>query len=250
MILQDTLPFDLTETRPLPNVAPLQMADWVQVDDAHAAQKDERDRLIRSRRAEVHALSDAARPAADELLSLVLDWLPTGYSVDKASVIRPDGVTVLLDRADPLATAGRLVQEDLCLLEKPPGGDEHLLTGAVLCFPSGWTLAQKMLRPLTAIHTPVPEYDDVLARRVQRLFDGVRPDRPLMRFNRLWQNDPALFQPRPRPGPHPDPQAAPFFRSERQCIVRLPVTGATVFSIHTYVPRRERVAAPSAATPA
>ena len=37
---------------------------------------------------------------------------------------RPDGVLVPLD-GPPLITAGRLVQEDLCLLEKPDGEAEH-----------------------------------------------------------------------------------------------------------------------------
>ena len=41
----------------------------------------------------------------------------------------------------PLIAAGRLVQEDLCLLEKPEAAAEHVLTGAILCFPSNWTLA-------------------------------------------------------------------------------------------------------------
>ena len=35
---------------------------------------------------------------------------------------------------------------------------------------------------------------------------------------------------------------APFLRSERQCILRLPQSGAVVFSIHTYVLARADVA--------
>jgi hypothetical protein len=52
-------------------------------------------------------------------------------------------------------------------------GDEHVLTAAVLCFPASWHLADKIGRPLTTIHVPVKVYDETLARRVQRLFDGV-----------------------------------------------------------------------------
>ena len=92
-------------------------------------------------------------------------------------------------------------------------------------------------RPLTAIHIPIPEYDDSIARRVQRLFDGVQPGRPLMRINRLWHDNPALFQPGPRRdnSDRGHPAAAPYLRSERQCLVRLPVSRAVVFSIHTFV---------------
>ena len=111
-------------------------------------------------------------------------------------VRRPDGVTVAIDRADPLGTLGHLVQEDLCLMEKR--NEAHVLTAAVLCFPASWRLAEKIGRPLEAIHAPVPEYDPKLARRVQRLFDGVQPGRPLWRVNALRYADPALHQPRAR----------------------------------------------------
>ncbi len=56
-------------------------------------------------------------------------------------VRRPDGVEVRLDSRFPLVTLGRLVQEDLCLMEKQ--GEESVLTGAILCFPASWTLGQK-----------------------------------------------------------------------------------------------------------
>lgn len=252
MILQDSLPFDLTAARPLPNISALPMAEWLHIDSAFAGQMAERDRLLRDHRDAVHTLDDSARPAAQELLDLVLGALSDSYQRDATGVTRPDGVQVTLDRDDPLVTAGRLVQEDLCLLQRRDGGDEHVLTGAVLCFPAGWKLAEKVMRPLTAIHTPVPEYDSALAKRVQRLFDGVRPGHPLMRFNRLWYEDPALFQPGRRdPNAHSaDPKTAPFFRSERQCIVKLPETGATIFSIHTYVLARDVAMQLRAATPA
>lgn len=250
MILQQNFPYDLATVRPLPNIGPVSLADWLLVDEAHAAQMAERERLLENDRAAVLQLDPEAFPAAEELLEMVLANLPEGFSREGEMVTRPDAVTVPLDRADPMGTLGRLVQEDLCLLEKRPGSDEHVLTGAVLCFPAGWRLAAKMMRPLTAIHIPIPEYDAGIAKRVQRLFDGVQPGRPLMRFNRLWQDDPALFQPGPRRdnGDRADPATAPYFRSERQCLVRLPDTRAVVFSIHTYVLTRAAARALSAET--
>ena len=235
MILQTQLPYDVSQLKPLPGISPLAPADWLMVDDAYAAQMAERTRLLRDQREAVLQMLPEARPAAEELLDLVLEHLPAGFEREEGGVTRPDGGMVALDRADPMGTLGHLVQEDLCLLEKQ--GDEHVLTAAVLCFPAGWRLAQKMGRPLTAIHIPIPEYDDSIARRVQRLFDGVQPGRPLMRINRLWHDNPALFQPGPRRDNNDrgHPAAAPYLRSERQCLVRLPVSRAVVFSIHTFV---------------
>lgn len=146
----------------------------------------------------------------------------------------PDGRKPVIDRTAPLLTLGRLVQEDFCILHRAEGEAEHRLAGAVLCFPASWTLSEKIGRPVEAIHGPVAAYDAVLARRVRRLFDGLRPGRPLARCNALFYEDPALFQPRPEASQRPPagPGAA-YFRSERQCLLRLPVTGAVIFSIHT-----------------
>jgi hypothetical protein len=135
-----------------------------------------------------------------------------------------------------MATLGHLVQEDLCLMEKR--GEEHHLTAAVLCFPASWRLSEKIGRPLTDIHVPVPEYDEGIAKRVQRLFDGVQVGRPLWRFNALRYAEPDLFQPRARREPDgAQARGLPYLRSERQCVLRLPDTAACVFSIHTFVVR-------------
>ena len=241
-ILQARIPHDVTTPKSLPGIAPLDPAEWLLVDDAFAAQMAERTRLIAERRGDVVALLPEGRPAADELLSFVLDWLcehGAGYDVEKNAVVtRPDGARIPIDRADPLGTLGHLVQEDLCLMERR--GAEHVLTGAVLCFPASWRLSEKVGRPMIGIHEPVREYDATLARRVQRLLDGVRTGRPLWRFNVLTYADPALFQPRSAQAPRrsQDGEGHSYRRSERQCLLRLPRTGAVAFSIHTYVVRR------------
>jgi hypothetical protein len=186
-------------------------------------------------------MGGACRPAADELLALVLAHLAgaPGYRRGAAAVTRPDGVTVPLD-APPLLVAGRLVQEDLCILEQPEGAEEHVLTGAVLCFPSNWTLAEKFGHGLARIHLPVERYDATVAKRVQRLFDFLRPETPLMRANLILYSDDDLFNPRHEFHRHtPEAGAARFVRVERQVLLRLPETRAVVFSIHTYMVRPE-----------
>lgn len=238
-ICQETLPFAPwlhAPTRRLPGIQPLDMESWLVRDEAFAGQMAVRDRLLVTRRDDVFRAEPGALAAAEELLALILSRLGNGYEIGAGKVTRPDWVTVPLQGEHPLVTAGRMVQEDLCLLQQPEGADEHVLTAAVLCFPASWTLAEKIGRPLTAIHVPVTEYTGNMAARVQRLFDALHPDRPLWRANALLYHDPALYQPR-REG---DPRAAPegragFLRSERQCLLRLPETRAVVFSIHTWV---------------
>lgn len=238
IVLQKTIPaaqMAAADLR-LPSMTPVAAGDWLRVDEAYAAQLAEKARLIAARRADVIAVLPGAEAATEELLEVVLaevGGLP-GFTVTEKAVLRPDGVEVTVNRGDPLLTLSRLVQEDFCIHQKR--GDEHVLTAALLCFPAAWTLAEKIGRPLSAIHRPVARYDADIAARVQRMFDMVRADRPLWRANLLRYDDPALFQPHteahPRPVGRPD---SPYHRSERQVIRRLPRTDAVVFSIHTTI---------------
>ena len=240
-ILQSRLPFAPwmdPRTARLPGVLPVEGDDWLRVDDAFAAQMAERGRLITERPEVVHGMLESARPAAEELYEVILRRLAKtpGYRIGAEEVCRPDGVTVKLDGSAPLKTLGLLVQEDLCLMERPDGaGYEHVLTGAILCFPASWSLAEKLGRPLIGIHRPVPDYETEIARRVQRLFDAIRPEQPLWRMNSLVYRDPTLHQPRREDDPRIDRRGGSFVRAERQTLLRLPKTRAVLFAIHTYV---------------
>lgn len=142
------------------------------------------------------------------------------------------------DRAEPLVTLGLLVQDDLCLMQ-PDAGGEHVLTGAILCFPAGWTLAEKLGRAMIRIHLPVERYDADLARRVQRLLDAVRPETPLMRGNAHPHAEAVLFNARREADPREARGPFAYLRAERQALLRLPATGAVLFTIRTYLVGRD-----------
>lgn len=238
VVLQASLPFAPwadARTRRLPGTLPLDMGDWLRVDDAYAGQMALRDDLIATRAAEVIAQMNSAAQAVEELYDFTLARLPVGFVQQGGTITRPDGVTVPLDPTRPLHTLGRLVQEDLCLMQED-GAGEHLLSAAVLCFPAGWTLAEKLGRPLMRMHRPVEKYTEDTGRRVQRLMDGVRVESPLWRANAHHSRAP-LFNPLREDAAKDTAQQGemPFIRSERQCLIRLPISRAVLFSIHTYV---------------
>lgn len=239
VILQQSLPADMVERRPLPGTRPV-TGPWLVQDDAYAGQMARRAHLIAERPGDVLFLDPGAREAADELLALAL--AESGFPVTEGEATRPDGHRIRL-QGHPMALLGRLFQQDFCILQKR--GDEHVLTGAVLCFPASWSLAEKAGRGLVRIHAPVPDYDDGIAKRVQRLFDGVRPGRPIWRFNRLWYRSAELYQPRSEHNRRPEAGAVDeaYLRSERQTILRLPESDAVVFAIHTFVLDRARARA-------
>lgn len=229
-------PWRAAHTRRLPGIQPVDGADWLTLDDAYAGQLAARERLLDTRSDAVLAQTGAGQHPAREALASVLELLRQrpGFRVESQAVTCPDGRRVALEGC-PLRVLGRLIQEDLCLLVKPDRGAEHLLAGAVLCFPSGWTLAEKIGRPLVAIHGPVPDYDRNIAARVQRLCDGVRAGHPVWRANAHLYDSSDLFAPRRETDPVRPQLKREFLRSERQTLVRLPETDAVLFAIHVSV---------------
>ncbi len=240
--LQRVLPDDMQIGRRLPGILP-ETGPWLRVDEAYAGQMARREELIRTRPDSVLYLDPMAMPAAVELLEVVSDVLPgLGFEVGAEVIGCPDGRQVRVAKDAPMATLGRLCQCDFVLMQKR--GAEHVLTGAVLCFPASWHLSEKAGRPLIDIHAPVEDYSDDVARRVQRLFDGIQVGRPLWRFNQLWYEDPELFQPRSAAEPRrvgAGSRTGPYYRSERQTLIRLPQSNAVVFVIHSYVLRQADV---------
>ncbi|NOX41809.1 MAG: DUF3445 domain-containing protein [Alphaproteobacteria bacterium] len=224
------------KTRRLPGINSLAPGDWLWVDEVYGAQMAYREQLLAERLDEVYRQNAQALPAAQELLAMILNEVGAldGFEVSRDHVICQDGRRIGINQAEPLITAARLVQEDLILMEGQ--GDEHLLTAGVLCFPASWSLAEKFGKNLVGIHTPVAEYTDDLARRVQRLFDHIKPERPMWRANFLTYANPDLFQPRVENNRRQAESAGDLWvRVERQCLLKLPITGAVVFSIHSHV---------------
>jgi len=205
-------------TRRLPGVQPLNWADWLQWDEASAAQIAEKQRLMRDFRDSVTAVRPEARPALAETREVVGAWLDRH---------RPEHTVAAGEPVEALAST---IPEDFALLQKSEAG--WVLSAGLVGFPASWSLAEKMGRPMGAIHDPVRPYTSDMARRVDRLFDGLHPDRPVWRANALLYHAPDLFQPNRRTG-HGDSPG--YLRSERQSLLKLPRTGAVVFSIHTTV---------------
>ena len=232
-ILQKSIPYEWQKLTKLPGVMPLNPQDWIIFDDAYKDQMAEREILLKNTK-DVIAADTNSRAAACELLNSILQFLHKagGFEVSEKQVITRDNRTVEIDYNEPLLTCGLLVQNDFCLLKKIDG--QHVLIAAVLCFPANWRLHEKFMKPLFSIHRNVPEYSPEIAKRVDRIFDGIRVGQPMWRFNVLEYSDATLYQPY-RLNPDCKPS---YTRSERQTFVKLPDTGVVVFGIHTFVVKK------------
>jgi hypothetical protein len=245
-------PYEPGPFRMAMNLQAIAMEDWLEITDDYPAQIAERHRLLRETPEAVLACLPEAEAAAHELRDVLVAHLTTHH----AAWFTRDGNTLrnhLLGEdvdltGDPLCVAGHLVQEDFCINQEHPDG--HHLTAAVLCFPTRWSLAEKLGHPLVTVHQKVPFYGDRLANPVERFFRNIRDGKLAQRLNWSVIDDPALFQVRGKGRDGIDPDISPenalhklWLRVERQTFRRLPISQAVVFGIRVHVTPLHRVMA-------
>jgi dimethylamine monooxygenase subunit A len=139
-----------------------------------------------------------------------------------------------------LATAGLLLQEDLVIMGRSPEG--WRLAAASLCFPSAWNLHEKLGRLMHEVHGPVPGFNKNTrnAGLIERMFDNLRVEQPVMRWNWTLFGEATLHMPTSegrmirRFGDGPVAEHV-FMRLERQTLRKLPRSGEILFTIRTHI---------------
>ena len=239
----------------------LKAADWIEIDADFADDLRQKRRLLAERRDELFQELPGAQAGQREVLDILAEHLPchhpeTFHREGSHLLIRPldEWVDLAGDERPPLETAGRLVQEDLCLMERV--GDAYRLTAAAVCFPTRWNMRAKMGQPLAGLHGPVPGFNAKLELPVDRFFELIKADKPVQRVNWSLMDDPALHQPRGHGRRDEDPTITAdnagerlWLRIERQTLRRLPATGGVVFGIRIHTTQlAEAVAVPERAS--
>lgn len=209
---------------------PIPVEAWLEGGEADPAAR--KDALYASRRALVWAEAEGSRPGQAEAAALVDAAL--GPATAPADL-------------PPLFAAARRVADDLCLMEKRDG--QWRLTALSLSAGSFFTAEEVIGRSLSELHGPVTGFAERLLVRVQRIFEGLRPDLVLERRNWTVLNSAELHTPsstpiRARIG-EIDPAGAGralSLRVERQTLRRLPQTGGALFTIRVWLAPLESLA--------
>lgn len=239
------LPFEAGPYRMAMGLVTVPEPEWFEIDQHYPAEIAERQRLLAEHRAEVFGVMPGSEAARHETLTMLIEHLtrvhPDWFAADGATIRNHlTGEHWEIAAHDPLELSGRLVQEDLCLIEASADGPR--LTAAVLCFPSRWRLYEKLGRILAEVHGKVPFYGERLARPVDRFMARVRLGHIAARLNWSVLDDPTLFQPAGKWRTAHDATiteqnagARLYLRVERQTLRRLPASGAVLFGIRVHV---------------
>ncbi|KXS09372.1 hypothetical protein M427DRAFT_39076 [Gonapodya prolifera JEL478] len=168
------------------------------------------------------------------------------------------------DRQRPLWVLGKLTQADWVIVMSgtaASGADadgEYVFASSVNIFSfPGQIQRERIGKPLSFVHHPVPKYAEQLQRNMNKFFEsGLRLNKPINRFNwlltddtRMWRKDVESFAFNKDAGvaaaqstsTSAPSAAAPaghvanmlMYRVERQTLARLPKTGAIAFGIKT-----------------
>jgi dimethylamine monooxygenase subunit A len=158
----------------------------------------------------------------------------------------------LLDETLELARAGRTLPGSVCvksalelgrewepdfLLLKRSPNSIRLVCGCV-CFPSSWSLAEKIGRPIEEIHGVVPGLNASIGKQIGTFLQRLKPGVAWTRSNWGLSRFPDLNQHPARKLPRLDASVSideVFFRVEEQALVALPRSDGVLFGIRLKV---------------
>ncbi|KGO38939.1 Protein of unknown function DUF3445 [Penicillium expansum] len=229
--------------------------EWIELDNHYLKYHADKARRIKERGSKCCHTAPEAMDAAIELLEELCTYLPERYpsmftktatGITNKVTNETFNITQRPLPEDPMATAARLVQDDLALMIERPDGEYYLLAGAIL-LAGFWRLSDKFGMRLSEIHTSgdVPQYKSKLEKGMMNFFRRLRPEEPFLRNNYFIQVDDNLAWSHSIGSEDAETVSwntaeknraieNHFFRSERQSLRRLPKSGAVVFTIRTY----------------
>ncbi|TWU08438.1 heme-dependent oxidative N-demethylase family protein [Stieleria varia] len=186
---------------------------------------------------------DACLESQRDAFRWIVDQSPHLKWDEGESVVinRATGERIPADQPQTLLTIAPHVQEDLVIMRGDVIHGFPLVVG-VVCFPSGWSVADKLGQSVLLIHQSVPEFDPVLSPQTERLMQRLKSHRPVWRMNWGVRPLPYLDQsPKFARGLFTAARSVTaanagkkcYFRVERQTLTRLP-SGDILFTIHTH----------------
>jgi hypothetical protein len=224
-------------------LTPTDLASWIEQDEFLAEQLALKETILAQERDAAFGALAGSEGTQAEVLELLaahlLERYPDTYQREGAAIRVMPGDRLVAPGGEPaLLTASRLVQEDLLLMRRDAEG-WRLVAGS-LCFPSTWVLAEKLGQEMSAIHGPAPGYAGKMAQTVARIFDNLKAEQLVERFNWSIYGDGRLRYAQSKQDPlqrFPPGQSVSHahIRVERQTLRRLPRSGDILFSVRVHV---------------
>lgn len=241
------LPFDAAQWRLTLGMKPLKREDWIEIDEEFVTYLTSKTELLQQHHAKVFASLPDSMIAQQEVLDLLLAHLlkhfPQYYHRQGERIKNriTQQIWYISDfTANPLDLAGRLVQEDFCLLRSSAQG--YILAAGSVCLPFHWWFPDKLGKPVAQLHQRVPGYGEKLEHPVDNFLDRLRVDYCGYRLNWALIDSPALClalfsssKSTDNPITTDNIGQKLWIRVERQALRRLLKSNNILFTIRTYL---------------
>lgn len=186
----------------------------------------ERQRWLQQSPSTYSALLPAGEPLLAETIRLAREW----NNLSSEQMEQLAGAPNAHDRCVQL---GGMWEPDFLLLQADAAGEFQLVGGCV-CFPSSWSLAEKIGHPMASIHGPVPGLNASLGRSIDTFLVRLTPGSAWLRQNWGLSRSPERNQHPARLLPRLDATVDPselWLRVEEQALVALPQSRGVLFTI-------------------
>ena len=201
-------------------------AEFFGAKENHAQIVAQRRRWLESDRRKYAVCTPAAAALIDELI---------GLAVESKTLSEEETTAVAQQTSSELKCLelGKCWESDFLLMQPDRDGQFRLVAG-VVCFPSTWSLEEKVGQPLEFIHGPVPALNTQLGRQIGTFLSRLRPGAVWLRTNWGLSASAELNQHPSRAIPAIAPSFDPantWLRVEHQALIGLPNTNAVLFGI-------------------
>lgn len=237
----------------------MDLNDWIQLDNEWPKYHDLKRKRFQEKGNELYGTLPEAYNASMELLKELVNYLPNRYP----SLFKVDGGggnnnniiknlytgeewNFIKPEQDPIFIIANLLQDDIAIMIEQSDGQYYLKSGAI-ALAGFWRFKDKLNLPLSEIHTTgdVPKYNLNLKKSMEKFFQKLIPESPVVRNNYFIQIDDCLDwsssigdESNEKIGWYTAKNAINinqiYYRSERQSVRRLPISGAIIFTIRTY----------------
>ncbi|KZT50557.1 hypothetical protein CALCODRAFT_559055 [Calocera cornea HHB12733] len=236
---------------------PMEIENWIEISSDYEWYLSEKKKVIESEGKKVLDSLPENDFACQELMETVVDWLPKRYPTLFDRLLRfeeersYDGIFnkitgerfEWLDGSAPsgceaLTIISRLTECDFLMAKERDDGHVYF-TGGLVAFPGFYLLSEKIDKPMSVVHAPVPQFNEKLLMSVERTLKRMLPSAPFERssweivddLNFYWHNIALL----PQGGKVGVDPGELYLRIDRQTFRKLPKSRGIIFGVHPLV---------------
>jgi hypothetical protein len=220
---------------------------WVELEKNYHQTMAARQELLKTHPGNVMFEYPGSELACRELMEMVLQFVtkryPQYFSLERDNTIfvnRLINATADLLSTPPLKVIFDNIPEDYALMLRNEGDGLYYLRAAMVCSSVGWDIGQHRNKPLSEIHTHVPDFKEKMAFSMDRFFAKMPVDQPIQRCSWSVEDYAPLFS---SPEVVPDWKRSAFaanpeelrvqdlrLRCDWQTLRRFPLSGAIAFN--------------------